>query len=220
MKKLLDNKFLFIVALSLIVLICLGFGAFYLFDDADDVFVKSGYVINPLSAKVEKYFFNEDSSYKENLSSMVVFKDVDDKDVSILKDSFLHYNDGSLSFLKNGAILDLNTIGEGEAVNFYNITSKSIIEKNNSGYVIKNSGNDIKLKNFIGRINDDKYIVVGSLNAKIPGNEKNISGDYFEIVYTEKGIVNIENKNVKFQVTAEGTLIYAGNVVIDLLVIL
>ena len=216
MKKLLDNKFLFIVALSLIVLISLGFGAFYLFDDSDDVFVKSGYVINPLSAKVEKYFFNEDSSYKENLSSMVVFKDVDDKDVSILKDSFLHYNDGSLSFLKNGAILDLNTIGEGEAVNFYNITSKSIIEKNNSGYVIKNSGSDIKLKNFIGRINDDKYIVVGSLNAKIPGNEKNISGDYFEIVYTEKGIVNIENKNVKFQVTAEGTLIYAGNVVIDL----
>ena len=69
MKKMLDNKFLFIVALSLIVLICLGFGAFYLFDDSDDIFVKSGYVINPLSAKVEKYFFNEDSSYKENLSS-------------------------------------------------------------------------------------------------------------------------------------------------------
>lgn len=216
MKKLFDSKFLFIVALSLIVLIILGIGSFYLFNDADDTFVKSGYVINPLSAKVEKYFFNEEESYHENLSSMVVFKDVDNKDVSILKDSFLHYNDGSLSFLKNGAILDLNTVDNGEAVNFYNITNKSIIEKNGNKYVIKNSGKDIELKNFIGRINDDKYIVVGSLEAKIPGNEKNISGDYFEIVYTEEGIVNIENKDVKFQVTAEGTLIYAGNIVIDL----
>lgn len=216
MKKMLDNKFLFIVAISLIVLIALGIGSFYLFDDSDDIFVKNGYVINPLSAKVEKYFFNENESYKENLSSMIVFKDVDEKNVSILKDSFLHYNDGSLSFLKNGAILDLNTIGTGEAVNFYNITNKSIIEKNKNEYVIKNSGNDIKLKNFIGRINDDKFIVVGSLNAKIPGNEKNISGDYFEIVYADKGIVNVENKNVKFQVTAEGTFIYVGNIVIDL----
>ena len=217
MKKLFDSKFLFIVALSLVVLIILGVGAFYLFDDSDDTFVKSGYVLNPMSAKVEKYFFNENTSYKENLSSMIVFKDVDNKDASILKDSFLHYNDGSLSFLNNGAILDLNSISKtSEAVNFYNITSKSIINKSGSGYIIKNASNDINLKNFIGRISDDKYIVVGSLEAKIPGNEKNITGDYFEIVYTEEGIVNIENKDVKYQVTAEGTIIYAGDIAIDL----
>ena len=216
MKKLFDSKFLFIVALSLVVLIILGIGAFYLFDDKDDTFVKNGYVINPLSGKVEKYFFNQNTAYKENLSSMIVFKDVDNKKASILKDSFLHYNDGSLSFLTNGAILDLDTINGNEAVNFYNITSASIIEKTGNGYVIKNSANDIDLKNFIGRISENKYIIVGKLEAQIPGNEKNISGDYFEIVYTEKGIVNIENKDVKFQVAAEGTLIHAGNVTIDL----
>ena len=41
---------------------------FYLFDDSDANFVKSGYVLNPLSSKVEKYFFNENTTYKENLS--------------------------------------------------------------------------------------------------------------------------------------------------------
>ena len=215
-KKLFDSKFLFIVALSTIVLIILGVGSFYLFNNADDTFVKNGYVINPLSARVEKYFFNENEEYHENLSSMVVFKDIDKKDVSILKDSFLHYNDGSLSFLKNGAILDLDTINGGETVSFYNITSKSIIEKNGNKYVIKNDGSDIELKNFIGRISDNKYIIVGSLETKIPGNEKNISGDYFEVVYTDEGIINIENKEVKFQVTAQGTLVYVGNIVIDL----
>ena len=216
MKKLLDSKFLFIVALSLVVLIVLGVGAFYLFNDNDDTFTKTGYVLNPLSPKVEKYFFDENTGYRENLSQMIEFRDVDDKNVTIFKDSFLHYMDGSMSFLKNGAILDLNSIKGEKAVNFYNITNKSIIEKSGNGYVIKTNGGDIGLNNFIGRISDDKYIVVGSLEAKIPGNDANVKADYFEIVYTEEGVVNIENKDTKYQVTAEGTYIYAGNIVIDL----
>ena len=216
MKKILDSKFLFIVALSLIVLIVLGIGSFYLFNNNDDVFVRDGYVLNPLSAKVEKYFFNEETGYRENLSQMIEFKDVDNNDVTVLKDSFLHYMDGSLSFLKNGAILDLGSIKGSNAVDFYNITSKSIIEKNGNIYVIKNSGDDIKFDNLIGRISDNKYIVVGTLEAKIPGNNANIKGDYFEIAYTEEGIVNIENKDAKYQVTAEGSYIYAGDTVIDL----
>lgn len=216
MKKLFDGKFLFIVALSLVVLIILGVGSFYLFNNDDATFTRSGYVLNPLSPKVEKYFFEENTGYRENLSQMIEFKDVDDKDVTIFKESFLHYNDGSVSFLKNGAILDLDSIKGTEAVKFYNITNKSIVEKKNDGYVIKTDSNDINLKNFIGRISDDKYLVAGSLEAKIPGNNTNIKADYFEIVYTEEGIVNIENKDAKYQVTAEGTYIYIGNMVIDL----
>ena len=165
MKKMFDSKFLLILAFSLIVLIILVIGAFYLFDDSDAVFTREGYVLNPLSGKIEKYFFNENTSYKENLSQMVEFRDVDNKDVTILKESFIHYLDGSISFLKNGAILDLDSINGTEAVNFYNITNKSIIDKTTNGYVIKNEGNDINLKNFIGRISDDKFIVVGNFDT-------------------------------------------------------
>ena len=216
MKKMLDSKFLFILGLSILVLIGLGIGAFYLFDNSDSAFVKSGYVINPLSSKVEKYFFEEETSYRENLSSMIEFKDVDDNEVTILKDSFLHYNDGGMSFLKNGALLDLNSINGKDAVAFYNITNESIIEKTNDNYVIRTSTNDIKLKNFVGRINDDKYIVVGNLELKIPGNNATVSGDYFEIVYTDNGVVNIENREIKYQVAAEGSYIYTGDTIIDL----
>ena len=216
MKKLLDSKFLFILALSIVVLIVLGIGAFYLFDNSDDVFVKDGYILNPLSAKNEKYLFDKNTSYHENLSSMVVFNDTDDKEVSVFKDSFLHYMDSSMSFLTNGAILDLGSIGEGDAVRFYNITSKSIISRSGDGYVIETNGEDINLKNFMGRISDKKFIVAGTLEAKIPGNEKNISGNYFEVVYNEEGVVTIENNEVKYQVAAEGSYIYAGDIIIDL----
>ena len=216
MKKMLDSKFLFILGLSILVLIGLGITAFYLFDDSDNHFIKSGYVINPLSSKVEKYFFEEETSYHENLSSMIEFKDIDNNNVTILRDSFLHYEDGGMSFLKNGAILDLNSINGKEAVSFYNITNESIIEKFNEGYVINTNTHDIRLKNFVGRINDDKYIVVGNLELKVPGNNTTIKGEYFEIVYTENGIVNIENRENKYQVTAEGTYIYVGDILIDL----
>ena len=110
MKKLFNGRFLIILASSLVVLILLTVGAFYLFDDEDDTFVKSGYVLNPLASTSEKYFFDENIGYRENLSSMIEFEDVDEKTVSIVKDSFVHYLDESLSLLKNGAILDLNSV--------------------------------------------------------------------------------------------------------------
>lgn len=217
MKKLFSGKFLIIIAACLVVLIGLGLGAFYLFDDDDAKFVKSGYVLNPLSEASEKYFFDKDAGYRENLSSMVEFVDVDKNEVSILADSFLHYDDESLSFLRNGAILDLDSIdGEG-AVKFYNITSASIIEREDSKYLIKAKNGDITLDNFMGRINDNKYIVVGDLQLKLTGNTNTIKGEYFEIVYVEEGVVNIENREVKYQVMADGTTIRVGNdMIIDL----
>jgi len=200
MKKLFNSRFLFILASSLVVLILLVVGAFFLFNDEDDRFVKSGYVLNPLSSTAEKYFFDENVGYKENLSSMIEFVDVDEKTVSILKDSFIHYNDESLSFMKKGAILDLDSVKGDSPVAFYNITDESIIERNGDSYTINSANGDIKLDNFIGRISENKYIVVGDLSLKMVGNSADIKGEYFEIVYVEEGIVNIEDKDIKYQV--------------------
>ena len=155
MKKLFNSRFLIILASSLVGLILLVIGAFYLFDNVDDSFVKSGYVLNPLSSTTEKYFFDENAAYRENLSSMIEFTDVDDNKVSVVKDSFIHYDDESLSFLKNGAILDLDSVSGDKAVSFYNITNESIIEKKDDSYVIESASGDIRLKNFIGRISEN-----------------------------------------------------------------
>ena len=210
MKKLFNGRFLFILATSIVVLMLLTIGAFYLFDDEDNTFVKSGYILNPLSSTSEKYFFDENVGYKENLSSMIEFVDIDENKVTVLKDSFLHYSDESMSFLKKGAILDLDSIKGEKAVSFYNISNESIINKKDSGYYITSMNGEIKLVNFIGRISDNKYIVVGDLSLKMAGNETIVKGNYFEVVYIEAGIVNIENKDVKFQVASEDAVISVG----------
>ena len=188
MKKLFNSRFLIILASSLVVLVLLALGAFYLFDDDDDTFIKSGYVLNPLNSTSEKYYFEENTGYKENLSSMIEFENTDKKTVTVLKDSFLHYNDESMSFLKRGAILDLDSANGNKAVSFYNISEKLVFENKNGGYVIEASSGDVVLNNFIGRISDNKYIIVGNLSLKMSGNDTTVKGDFFVKVARRLGI--------------------------------
>ncbi len=215
MKKLFDSKFLIISALSIITLILLIVFSFFLFDRDESEFLKSGYIINPLSSVSEKYFFNEGTGYRENLSSMVVFNDIDDKEVKVLRDSFVHYEGGSIALLKKGAILDIDSIHDNMAL-FYNISSDSIIERDGNAYYVNSLNGKINLKDFIVRISDNKYLVAGNVKLSYVGSPSLIEGEYFEIVYSEAGIVNVENKEFKYELSAEGTKIYIGDYVIDL----
>ena len=70
----------------------------------------------------------------------------------------------------------------------------------------------------MGRISDNKYIIAGKdLVLKVPNNDQRITGDYFEILFIENGIVKIDNQEASYQVTAQNTSISVGdNITIDL----
>ena len=211
MGKLINKRFLFILGISVISLVMLIGGMFYLFDDSDNIFVKSGYILNPMSANSTRYYFDKGTSYHTNLSSLIVFNDVDKDDVKVNKDSFVHYLDGDMSFLKNGAILDLGTINKSMAT-YYNITDKSLVKYSNGGYTIDNKDDVLTIENFIGRISDNRYIVAGT-NVRLVYGADNIEtkGDYFEITYVENGVVNIENQEVKLQMAAQDAKILVND---------
>lgn len=217
MKKVIDNKFLLIMILSVSILALLILGVFVFSKGSDTFFVKEGYILNPMSSNDEKYYFNAQVNYKENLSSNIVFEDTSNEEVVVRKDSFVHYTDGDISFLKNGAILDLGTINLNIA-NYYNVTSKVMIKNNNGAYYINATSGRIDFKNWIGRISENKYIVAGeSVALKLSNNDNLVKGNYFEIYYVENGVVNVENQEVKYQIAAEDTYIYvSNNIVISL----
>ena len=73
-----------------------GFAFVIVDGEEDDVFVKSGYVLNPLSSTSEKYFFDEKVGYRENLSSMIEFTDVDENKVSVDTDGIMEINSVNL----------------------------------------------------------------------------------------------------------------------------
>lgn len=217
MKKIGDKNFWIILILSIITLIALTIGVIFLTRKSSKEFYSAGYIINSTTTKSNKYYFNDNTIYKENVFGEYTFKDVDNKEVSTSKDNFIHYLDNSLSFMKNGVILDLDNFNE-KIVPYYNITDKIILKYNNGGYTIETNDKTLVFGNLLGRITDNKYIILGSdIRIKLSGNEEPVKGKYFELLFVEDGIVKVENNEGSYQTTTEGTTIFAGdNIKIDL----
>ena len=205
------NKFAFIIAISLLTLILLVAGAVILYQDKSKTFKNEGYIISTTTKKNNKYYFSPNTKYKSNVDNDIVFKDSDSKKVTVSSENFVHYQNGSLAFLTKGAILNLNEINSS-AMNYYNVDNDDIITYKNNNYVVQSNKGDVNIESLIGRISDNKYIIAGkNLSLKIPNNNELITGDYFEILYIENGIVKIDNQEVSYQVTAQDSTIYIGD---------
>lgn len=205
------NKFLFIVMICVITLVVLVVGAFSLYQDHSFVFDGEGYIIETTSKTNQKYYFSANTKYKENVDDKIAFSDTESNSVAVDPASFVHYLNGDVSFLKKGAIVDLGEINS-PMINYYNITNQNKITYEDDHYVVTSNGKKISIDSFIGRINDQKYLVAGSnLTLKVPNVAEMISGDYFEILFIEEGIVKIDNQEASYQVTAQDTYLYIGN---------
>lgn len=211
------SNFLFIVGISIIVIVLFIVGFVVFYEDSSFIFNNDGYIISATENSSDSYSFANGTKYKSNLNNDIAFEDTNKKSVAVDSACFVHYQDGSLSFLQNGALLDLDKVND-DYVPYYNISNKFIINYSNGIYSITNDTKSLSFSNWIGRISDSKYIVVGkNLSLKIPGVNKSIEGDYFEFLFMTDGVVKIDNQDVSYQVTAQGSTVYVGdNVRIDL----
>jgi hypothetical protein len=209
-----NKAFIFILGISLLTLVVLVIGSIIFAKDSSLVFSGDGYIITSSS---ERQYFKSGTTYKENLEHKYAFKNESNDDVIVELDSFIHYNDKSLGFMKNGVIMDLNSANMS-IVPYYNITNKSTISYDNGKYVISTANKKLEFDDILGRISEDKYIVAGkNITLKLPEVITVVEGEYFEITFVEDGVVKIENQEVSYQTTAQGTYIYVGDkVVIDL----
>lgn len=211
MKKIGGKSFWIILVISIIFLIALSTSVILLTRKNSKEFYSAGYIISSTSTKSDKLYFDDNTVYKENVFNEYVFKNTDNKEVTTDKNNFIHYLDNSLSFMKNGVILDLDNISTS-LVPYYNITDKSIIKYNNGGYYIETNDKTLVFGNFLGKITDNKYIVVGNdIKIKLAGSNEAISGKYFEILFVEDGIVKIENQEGSYQTVSDGSIIYVGD---------
>lgn len=217
MKKIGDKSFWIILSLSIVTLIILTIGVIFLTRKSSKEFYSAGYIINSTATKSDKYYFNENTVYKENVFNEYTFKDADNKEVTTSKDNFIHYLDESLSFMKNGVILDLDNFNQ-KLVPYYNVTDKVMLKYSNGGYIVETAEKTLVFGNLLGRITDNKYIVLGNdVRIKLSGNEQPVKGKYFELLFVEDGIVKVENNEGSYQTTTEGTIIYIGdNIKIEL----
>lgn len=215
MSKFMKNKFLFIILISIVTLVLLVVGAITLYKDNSLTFKDSGYIIETTTKKNAKYYFSANTKYKENVDEQITFKDSDSKQVTVDPASFVHYSDNSISFLQRGALVNLNDI-TSPMISYYNVSPNNIITYNqNKTYTVSSNGSKINIDAFIGRISDNKYIIAGSnLSLKVPENDENIEGEYFELLFIEDGIAQIDNQEASYKVTAQGSYFYIGDKIV------
>ena len=115
------KNFLFIILISIMTLVVLVVGAFTLYKDTSLEFASDGYIIETSTKTNTKYYFSANTKYKENVDDKIAFEDKENKKVSVDPASFVHYNNGNVSFLKKGALVNLTDI-TSPMVSYYNIT--------------------------------------------------------------------------------------------------
>ena len=219
--RVVKKSFGIIMSLSIICLILLIVGVFFLTQNNKQTFTKSGYIISYKSGNTEVYNFDKGEEYRHNVSGNLTFKDEEKNKVEATLDNFIHYENGDIAFLKNGVILNLANVNDS-IIPYYNITNKSLIEFIDNKYHIKNANGDLSIDSWIGKISENKYIVASqNISAKLSGNAdlmvSQAVGSFFEITYIEDGVVIISDGINTRSTTADKSYIYIGeNTVINL----
>ena len=97
---------------------------------------------------VSRYYFSENTTYKEKYNEKAIFKDTEGESVKVNLDNFVHYTNGSISSLKNGVILNLDEI-EDDPITYYNIKKGSVLVKKQDKYTIKNLEKELSFDKII-----------------------------------------------------------------------
>ena len=162
-------------------------------------FENSGYVLKYEDAS-EKYFFEENASYKELYNNQITFKNTDGDKIILDKDNFAHYSNGSISSFSKGVLVDLNEIDQ-DPITYYNLSANKTLKKLANGkYYTKHLNSDIEFTNLIWKISANKYLVAGN-NMQIVFADKTTKDiqDYLEIEYKDNEIVKIYNNEVRYE---------------------
>ena len=217
--KVMKRSFGFILTVSIFSLIVLFTAVFFLTRGNKTTFKSSGYIISFEKGNTIVDKFEEGTEYKENLNGELVFKNTENKKATSALDNFIHYENGDVAYLQNGVILDLSKINE-TIIPYYNITNKSLIEKEDNKYIIRTINGNLEINNWLGKISENKYIISGEkLTLKLAGSADILysSENFFEFSYIENGVVVISDGINTRSATADETYFYIGeNTVINL----
>ena len=210
------NKKIYLIFIPIIIMVACA--VFIIYNNEQSkikTFAHSGYILassNDIddSENITRYYFNQNETYKEKYNNTVTFNDTEGDSVTTSIINFLHYNDGSISSLTDGVIIDLDKINNNP-ITYYNIFKGTYVYKNDDKYTIDNSSGTINFSNFIWKISDSKYIIV-SKNLKLKlENDENETNDYLEVNFLDGGIVKLLNQKVSYQTISSNAYLELDN---------
>lgn len=171
------------------------------YQDSFDKFQYDGFVIGSSSGKESsKYHFTKDEKYKvDGKKGEVSFTNSESEDVRVPETSFVHYTDGSISTFKKAVVLNMANV-KTDSLQYYNVFNGSVFTKTSEGYQIKYLEQTLSFNNFLVKVSDTKYMLVGkNLSIKYGDKEETVADGFLEINYLDGNIVRIENQDLLLQ---------------------
>ena len=209
---------IFIVT-SILVVVCVSIFLAYQFQkDKEYTFNKDGYIlVSNVEETASKYYFSAGSSYQEKYPAKIVFTDIDQNKVVSDNTSFVHYTDGSIAVLKKSAILDLSNIS-GDLVNYYNLFIDTELSKIDTNYRTESTTGTYEFTNFIVKVSDSKYLLVGDNMTLRIGEEDTVTiNGYLELSIVEGDIILLENQEVSYKtVSSDARILFNENTYLNL----
>lgn len=187
----------FIVSIGVILAGLLFYNVYNIQKENMKNFEEPGYILQSASGqtqKIDKYYFNANEEYKIKNNQKVIFKDTSGDEVYTTKDNFIHYNNGAISSLQKGVLINLANI-EQDPITYYSIAANQIVKKQGENYYINHLNNKLQFKNLIWKISDTKYLIAGNAMTVTfdDGTTKEING-YIELEYLDNQIIKLYNQ--------------------------
>lgn len=192
----------FIVGIGIILAGLLVYNVYNVQKENTKVFEDPGYILQSASSqsqKIDKYYFNADEEYKIKNNQKVIFKDTSGDEVTTGKDNFIHYNNGSISSLKKGVLINLANI-EQDPITYYSIAANQVVNKQGDNYWINHLNGRLQFTNLIWKISDTKYLIAGNgMTVSFNDGTTNEINGYLELEYLDNQVIKIYNQEIIYQ---------------------
>lgn len=211
-----NKSFLALSALGVIALILMVAAGVLLSGQRAVSFQADGYVLETAkqdddTLEVVTDQFVAGSSWHSNSMGTISLKDLEGQSVQVEEDSFIHYNDASLSAFAEGAIVDMDQVDSG-LMTSYNAPAQTVLSSSGDKYVTDNNGYELSFSNVLWKLSDTKYMAVSpTIQMELAGQDSASAEGFVEFTYLEEGIVQLVTKDQAWQVLASGSRLDLAN---------
>jgi hypothetical protein len=203
-----NKSLVFLLILSLLLISFGIYFAIHSFNSTKSVFMQDGYVLEcqddlaGAEGKSIQYHFRGGTTYRARFPQKIVFNDTQNQRIITAEHGFLHYADGSFGAFKNGVVLNLSALN-ADLINYYNVSPDSIMQNNGSSYSLDHMGTPINFKQFLWKLNQDKYLLAAD-TIKLHFLEDDVREfkDYLEVSYIDENVVQLANNEAVLQTIA------------------
>lgn len=156
-------------------------------------FVSSGHIVTTDDeAQAVKYEFIEGTNYTHKLGDIIAFQDKQSNQVEVSKDNFIFYDNGALSALNKGVLLDIEDVKNDQYINNYSIAANATISSGNNGIGVSDGIEEIFMEEAMWKISDEKYLVLSDkITAVFREEDERPIENYVLLNYVDSGVVQI-----------------------------